>query len=525
MRDILLLGLPGTSLFAGSVQRRSFLEVLRNSHLRTADFETIPIENLRMAYQSSYLDAVGLGHIVLDACIEEMSMADVVSLVRHIRPLLICLPHSRYIVPAQQYYADLREFTESLDVDWDCHITLEGYFPSLHSRAVLRRFPIINSIISGNGEVALPELANAVKHQQSLSAVSGLVRREDGKIVTNPECVDTRPFEFRLLPNRSHVPTVRRKGFACVVRSSYGCPFRCNYCLFGAFFSKYRRRDGRQFRRTPVAVCEEIQGLVVEHGVERISFADEVFWDGTDVDRQWITEFCSQLKKKHLNVSFSVDLRIEQCDRSVVTKLAEVGLGSVFVGIETVSPTALRQYGRRSAEESIDGVLGMCGDCGVRLLPGMMLYDHTTTLDELERNLHVMHKFSYYSLYRYTSRLTVFGGLELARGFGECDQPIIDWCFRDVRVEQVYRESAWYFGEAFDVYRQLRKAFSPTIPNEIVSRCIDAHRRFVLGSVENAMTDAGQQQRENRKRALKALARVGHFLEGDRRRHIRSTAQ
>ncbi len=498
-----LLNLPGTSCFGEDLQDFSFLDVLRFSHLKQTDYQTMPIENLRLLYLASHLRSHGFECETVDACIDESSFESVISYVCETKPNVVCLPNSRHIVPAWQYYADLTRLFESLEFDWNCHVTLEGFFPALHAEKLLKRFPRLDSVIQGNGEEILPRLIKNILTKKDVDEIQGLTTRNKDNSFLQSRSFGG--FTFAHLPDRTFVSKVIDKGFTPVIRSGGGCAFQCTFCLFGSFSQKLAHSNVRG-RREPIEVVEEMRLLSNSFGVRHLSFADELFWDGSNADKAWIDEFCRLIKLYQLEMTFSIDMRMEFCTEHLLQQLQEVGLTHIFVGIENLSDKAAEKYKKKTSFERTCQCVELLKRNEINLLPGFILFDKETTLEELDTNVRFLQGLDYYSLYRFTSKLNLYSELEVGNDI-QSNSPVADYSFDCSKVNHVYDEITWFFTKAIKISRQLHLRHQNEIPAVIRKKFKSIHNHFVLQSIDGVNSNFRQSnyRRESAAAALSEL--------------------
>jgi|GEM_PF-957873 radical SAM superfamily enzyme YgiQ (UPF0313 family) len=70
--------------------------------------------------------------------------------------------------------------------NFEAHIALGGYYPTLWSSEILAEFLQIDSVIIGEGELTVLELAGALEHGKPLKSILGLAYRSQQGIFQNP---------------------------------------------------------------------------------------------------------------------------------------------------------------------------------------------------------------------------------------------------------------------------------------------------------------------------------------------------
>jgi len=162
-----------------------------------------------------------------------------------------------------------------------CTVVLGGFTASFFSEEILRRFPYVDMVIRGDGELPMLKLMDRLSTGESLDEVPNLSYRRDDHTVNNPlsyiadeddlnrlDFVRLRLVEhwreyIRLMSLKSKLdePNFLRRGWLCVGR---GCTFNCSYC--GGSSEAQRMISGRQrpiFRSTDkvagdIAILQEL---------------------------------------------------------------------------------------------------------------------------------------------------------------------------------------------------------------------------------------------------------------------------
>ncbi len=116
-----------------------------------------------------------------------------------------------------------------------------------------------------------------------------------------------------------------------------GCPYSCfNYCV-------YPLQQGRKVRmRDPANIVHEMETWVDKLGVNFFIFRDPVF----SINRKHTLELCDALEKSNYQFKFVIETHLNNMDDQLVKRLRSVGLEMVKVGIESISPDAIKQSKR-----------------------------------------------------------------------------------------------------------------------------------------------------------------------------------
>ncbi|NLF38110.1 radical SAM protein [bacterium] len=223
-----------------------------------------------------------------------------------------------------------------------------GTYAAALAPAVLKAHGGIDAVVMAEPEYAVRDAVRAVAGARSLEAVAGLAVRVGSVITATParpwiepldalpfprwECVDTR---------RYRLPVTRRK--LLLVAPLRGCPFSCSFCTAPLYYGHKVRT------RSPASVVQEIARNVSAFGVH-----DFLMWAETfTIDRAFVLELCGALIRAGLPIRWSANSRVDTADREMLDAMRAAGCRMVSFGIESFSPAALEQAGKR-----IDA--GMC---------------------------------------------------------------------------------------------------------------------------------------------------------------------
>ena len=153
-------------------------------------------------------------------------------------------------------------------------------------------------------------------------------------------------------------PAISEKPFL-VLQASKGCPYSCRfYCTYGEYQGpKIRQRSAGK-------VVDDILNLQERYGVKGIQFRDPVF----GLFPKFIDEFCEELKRRNVRIVWGMETRLDLLNETNLTKMFEVGLRNVNVGIETSDPEIARLNKRGLIEENHqEKIIKFCKKLGIKV--------------------------------------------------------------------------------------------------------------------------------------------------------------
>jgi radical SAM superfamily enzyme YgiQ (UPF0313 family) len=225
----------------------------------------------------------------------------------------------------------------------DRTVILGGVGPKAVEDKILSRFPWIDIIARGEGELTGPALLAALHSNGDLSAVAGVSYRENGSVRHTPDReriqdIDTIPF-----PAYGRIDLVRYEGYGMM--TSRGCPSPCTFCSVAPVW------DNRSYSRSPKSIVEEMKLLRQEASVDLFLFQDEFFVSG----KKHVLAFCNELERSGLAVQWKAFGRVNLTDGEMMKAMADCGCVELRFGIESGSEEILRRIKKGfTAEEAVE---------------------------------------------------------------------------------------------------------------------------------------------------------------------------
>lgn len=218
-------------------------------------------------------------------------------------------------------------------------IVVGGVHVSALRGRILENFPVIDMVITGEGEKAIAALAEGGKPE----AIQGLVYRDgkeikDNGLRTDLVELDSLPFPAyhkldgfpqgfeAALFNYPKAPTA-------TIISSRGCPYQCSYCDRSVYRRSFRFNSADY-------LYEHMAYLKKQFGIRHVFFYDDLF----TFNRERIEKFCGLLRKKPLEMTFNCAVRVGHADDELLKMLKASGCWMVSLGIESGAPEILARH-------------------------------------------------------------------------------------------------------------------------------------------------------------------------------------
>lgn len=345
------------------------------------------------------------------------------------------------------------------------YIILGNKEATCYSRYIMERYPEIDAIILGEGEVTTSEVCNCLCSRQDISKCPGLMIRCGDKIFeTAPrqliENLDELPF-----PHRGY--RVGNGNFYNII-GSRGCIGNCSFCESNTIFNKNTYTHSQVRSRSISNILDEVAALARGRNFVAINFLDSTFCadDGEAISR--LEDLYLQIIERELNFQFNINIRSEQVDEKFVDcliKLSRVGLDSVLIGIEAGNADDIQLYNKGADLNTHRYALNLLRNrleetpniIGVEY--GFINFNPYSTIEKLETNLEFAH-INKLALYPFDimSKLRISGSTAITHKIekdglliGDPSQPIVDpyaYRFIDNRVDKLYR----VLNKAFEVF-------------------------------------------------------------------------
>lgn len=261
---------------------------------------------------------------------------------------------------------DLLRFIRKLS---KAHIAAGGVFATVAPELLLKE-RLVDSIVIGEGEDTVPELAKAVEDGSGLDRISNMALLKDGRLLRTAirPYVDLNkiPFQdFSIFDQRHFLKPFDGK----MVRAGYfeltrGCPFSCTYCvnyfLNESLYSAETKHI--RFKNVDYAI-DEIRALNAQYNFNFIFFSDENL---LVLPYKQLERF-AKLWNTHIRLPFYLTTRVEVATEDKIRILKDMNCATVAFGIECGNEQFRRKVlMRMTTNRQIINAFNLCRKYGIR---------------------------------------------------------------------------------------------------------------------------------------------------------------
>jgi len=261
---------------------------------------------------------------------------------------------------------------------------------------------IVDYAIVGDGEITFKLFLDSYFNNNIDKSLTGLAYWEDGNIIVNPlrspvEDLDSLPFQARDTYERY----INKYDFPIVASmiSSRGCHH--NVCTFCSI-KEYSEITCKHVRTRSISnIISEINYLQKRYGTKEILFDDDDFIINTESGKKRIKEFYNAVLDNKINIIFNIECRVTDVMFEEFELLTEIGLKTIYLGVESFYDDTLKFYGKGYKYENIEKAIFSLNKLGfscavgspLRLYCGLILWHPKLNIDELEVTLECIRKF------------------------------------------------------------------------------------------------------------------------------------
>jgi len=224
----------------------------------------------------------------------------------------------------------------------DTQLWLGGPEVTFHAEQILKMYPQIFGIMTGEGEETFCEILERYHNAESRNNIPGTVTAEGN--YGQPKTVDlnTIPFYYEELTEKE-LQDFQHK--IIYYESGRGCPFRCSYCL-SSLEKRVRLRDFSLVQR-------ELQ-FFLDRKVAQVKFIDRTF-NCDHIHAKQIWKFLLQRDNGITNFHFEISADLLDEEELDILSQMRPGLVQLEIGVQTTNPETMKAIHRNASLEKLKG--------------------------------------------------------------------------------------------------------------------------------------------------------------------------
>lgn len=250
----------------------------------------------------------------------------------------------------------------------------------IHATIVPQDYDIeeIDLIVRGEGASVFSEIIKCYKENRKLFIDSRSLSRKDPQFKEKLQLAPPAypPIETIPLPRRD---LVDRKKYFCTwtsspthwlktmfpqvatMRTSSGCAFKCSFCVVHYFM------NGKYLQRTPKDVVDEIESIKEKY----IYFVDDEMFLNIERAKQIAILIKERKIKKYYVTWVRSDTIVAHPEVFKLWK--EVGLDTVYVGLESFDEEQLKEFKKKASAETNKKAVKILKDCNITLHAALII--------------------------------------------------------------------------------------------------------------------------------------------------------
>jgi len=351
-----------------------------------------PFESMALGCLGSALRSSGHEAVLLDAQLSRWSPDELAQEIFDCAPAFVGLT-----TVSREFQPETREVVEALrGLGFTGPILLGGHAVSFFPARILRGCLGLDAVITGEGDSTITVLATALANGEDWRAAPGVAFLDGERFVQTPA---QRIYDLDMLsmPARDLTDAVIDREGNVSFSTSRGCYARCTFCSIPRFYGLWKGHQGASdgwLARSPELVVQELEMLSDQYHVREIVCVDDEFFGGTTAGHDRALKLGALLRRRQLPIRFAISCRAASVSKASLQALRDGGLSQVCVGLEAGDAQALALYAKGHSVDQNRQAVETIRELGLSFQPGFIMFNHASTLEELQRNVRFLKEIS-----------------------------------------------------------------------------------------------------------------------------------
>jgi p-methyltransferase len=193
-------------------------------------------------------------------------------------------------------------------------------------------------VTDSQGELTLSNIVRCLRDEGDLDLVPNIIIARDGALHhtgKSPEnnSLDENSIDWQAFPDETLGPTLQ-------TRTARSCAFKCSFC-------NYPARAGALALASLETLEKEFDSMRALGDVENVVFIDDTF----NVPLPRFKDICRLIIKREYSFKWFSYFRCSNSDEETIDLMAQSGCKGVFLGIESGSPSILKNMNKAATVE------------------------------------------------------------------------------------------------------------------------------------------------------------------------------
>lgn len=459
---------------------------------------SFPFEHLGLQSIKSFLSKRGHNVTILNACIERHS-----TLLQTVDDIHINWDLIGFTGPQDVYYENLWLATEIRKKGYTKHITIGHDFATLNHQEILLQDSPFDSVIRGEGEFTLLELANALENKQSLKKIHGLTYKSNEKIHINTPRKTIFNLDELDWVDRSDLPKVLDMNFSPSIYTQRGCPYKCSFCTTGKV-SRLSSSKNIWRKRSYENVVNEIQFLKEKYKIPYLSIVDDLYIGKGRAASAHSILIAEELIRRNISIKYMADTRIDCINYNIFKILKKSGLNKVFIGIENGSSNTLNIFQKGYNPSIISEKLAILDDLDIKYILGFIMFNPYETLEGLKESIKLIEKTNLNDYELFLQSVRIYSGTNLHLKLKQDNMitgefPLYEGIYKNEKVLQIKNILTKISNESikllsgntvneiefrYHMYQVLSKSFKKIVNDAIIGKNINITHQEIIHEIE-----------------------------------------
>lgn len=344
-------------------------------------------ETIALGYLASVLRKSGYVVVIIDGWLRGVGPQEIVSLISEsCYPSVICFSCYRSNLEQARLTAmHIKEMFGKLP------IVCGGYGPTFYDEDFLEAG--FDVAVRGEAEHIISPLIERLTTNRSLGDVHGITFKQDGRIVRTNRLRPIEDLDEIPVPARDELRFSMMRRNPVHICTSRGCNGNCSFCSVFSF-SLEASGMSRWRQRSIGSIVDEMKCLYEEFGATHFKIIDDSFIEPPR-DERWSYELAEAIRRRNLRIRFRTQVRADRLTRPIVENLKNCGWFATSIGIENFSESALVRMHKKASRQDNLYALELLREYEIFAQIGLIMFDHATTIDELEENCRMLSRHNW----------------------------------------------------------------------------------------------------------------------------------